>query len=114
MCTGTVLPIWLSHEDAAKIVPAAARWVKVTFIPPTVRAAPPEGNTRPWCSWPACVTLGAMNVPVVTGDGRCVALDTEDYPRLVLLPEACGDIDPRLWELMVDQPCRVPAAEVRP
>jgi len=55
-----------------------------------------------------------MNVPVVTGDGRCVALDTEDYPRLVLLPEACGDIDPRLWELMTDQPCRVPAAEIRP
>lgn len=50
-----------------------------------------------------------MNVPVVTGDGRWVELDTDDHPRLVVLPEACEGIDPRLWDLFTEaqdgQPC---------
>ena len=43
-----------------------------------------------------------MKVPVTTGDGRLVELDTDDYPNLVLLPEACEGIDPQLWEMFAD------------
>ncbi len=41
----------------------------------------------------------AVKIPVVTGDGRRFDLDSEDYVRLVLLSEACAEIDPQLWEM---------------
>lgn len=44
-----------------------------------------------------------MNIPVVTGTGERLELDTDDYPRLVLLPEACDEIDPRLWDLFAQE-----------
>ena len=45
-----------------------------------------------------------MKIPVVTGTGERFDLDSDAYPRLVLLPEACEGIDPRLWELFTDDP----------
>jgi hypothetical protein len=39
-----------------------------------------------------------VKVPVVTGAGRRLELDTEGMDRLVLA-EACDDMDPRLWGL---------------
>ena len=41
----------------------------------------------------------AVKIPVVTGDGRRIELDSDDYGRLVVLPEVCSEIDPRLWEM---------------
>ena len=43
-----------------------------------------------------------MKIPVVTGTGQRFELDSDDYGRLVVLPEACGEIDPQLWELFAD------------
>lgn len=43
-----------------------------------------------------------MNIPVITGTGRWVDLDSDDYPRLVLLPEMFDEVDPRLWDLFVE------------
>ena len=47
-----------------------------------------------------------MKIPVVTGTGERFDLDTDDYPRLVLLPEVCEGIDSRLWELFTEEPER--------
>ncbi len=43
-----------------------------------------------------------MKIPVVTGTGERLVLDSEDYGRLVVLPEACSDIDPHLWEMFAE------------
>ena len=43
-----------------------------------------------------------MKIPVVTGDGRLINLDSEDYGRLVVMPEACADIPPELWEMFAE------------
>ena len=51
-----------------------------------------------------------MKIPVVTGTGERFDLDSDAYPRLVLLPEACEGIDPRLWELFADQSADEPSA----
>lgn len=53
-----------------------------------------------------------MKIPVVTGTGQRLDLDTDDYARLVLLPEACDEIDPRLWELFAQDRAPV-SAETR-
>lgn len=39
-----------------------------------------------------------MIIPIVTGDGRRINLDSDDYPRAVLA-EACEGILPELWGL---------------
>lgn len=44
----------------------------------------------------------AVKIPVVTGDGRRLELDSDGMPRLIVA-EACDEIDPRLWELFADQ-----------
>lgn len=40
-----------------------------------------------------------MKIPVVTGTGERFEIDSNDYLRLVLLPEVCSEIDPRLWDM---------------
>ena len=44
----------------------------------------------------------AVKVPVITGTGQLVDLDTDDYIDLVLLPEACSAISPELWDLFAE------------
>lgn len=43
-----------------------------------------------------------MKVPVTTGTGQRIELDTDDYVRLVTLPDACSGISPELWNMFVD------------
>ena len=43
-----------------------------------------------------------MKVPIVTGTGRRLELDSDDYGRLVLLPEVCDGLDLRLWDLFAE------------
>lgn len=43
-----------------------------------------------------------MRIPIVTGTGQRLELDSEDYGRLVLLPVVCGEIDPHLWDLFAE------------
>lgn len=39
-----------------------------------------------------------MKIPVVTGTGRRLELDSVNMDRLIVA-EACDEIDPRLWGL---------------
>lgn len=48
----------------------------------------------------------STRIPIVPGDGRPAWFqDSEDYGRLVVMPEVCEGIDPRLWDLFaVEEP----------
>lgn len=43
-----------------------------------------------------------MKIPVITGQGRHIDLDSDDYLRLITLPDACSGIAPGLWELFTE------------
>lgn len=43
-----------------------------------------------------------MQVPVITGDGTWVNLDSDDMARLIVA-EACDAIDPHLWEWLTEE-----------
>lgn len=46
-----------------------------------------------------------MMVPVISGTGEWIPLDTDDMPRLTtaeVLTKACEDIDSRLWDLFAE------------
>lgn len=40
-------------------------------------------------------------IPVVTGAGQRLELDSDGMPRLIVA-EACDEIDPQLWMMFVD------------
>jgi len=50
-----------------------------------------------WWMW-LLAAWGLGAVPVVTGTGRRLELDSDGMPRLIVA-EACDEIDPRLWDL---------------
>lgn len=51
-----------------------------------------------------------MKIPVVTGTGERLDLDSDDYPRMVLA-EVCADTDPRMWELFAESSGEEPEPE---
>lgn len=44
-----------------------------------------------------------MRVPIITGDGTWVDLDSDDMVQLIV-DEVCEEIDPHLWEMFVEEP----------
>lgn len=44
-----------------------------------------------------------MKIPVTTGDGRRLVLDSDDYLRLITLPDACSGIAPELWGMFAEE-----------
>lgn len=51
-------------------------------------------------------------IPVITGTGRRLEMDSDDWPRRHLA-EACESIDPRLWDLFADYRTVPPSTPAR-